>query len=398
MHIPQRNLIKPTEFICLMASIMLLTALAIDIILPTFGAVRHHFGLGPESTATAQLVTFFFLGQIGQIFFGVLSDRYGRLPVLRVGFLLYIGGCITTVMAPGLAWLLVARFIMGLGAGALFVSAIACVRDRFQGSEMARIMSLILTIFLTVPIVAPLLGSAILLVGPWQVVFLTPASFAIVFFIWSFRLSESLSEADRQPLALASLIQSIRRVWSNRIFVRYTAITTILFAGFSSYIGSSERMVGTIYGRPGLFVFIFASVGIIMALFTFLNAKLVARFGARRTVRSLLTVYWILASILLGLTILLKGPVNMFIFFGLIALLQGINVAAEPNSSALALEPMGSMAGMAASIYGTSYLVVGALGGSFIDRLLVNSVTPLPVAYFMGGLAAMLLVRTAPKR
>ncbi|GAB4006829.1 multidrug effflux MFS transporter [Spirosoma migulaei] len=381
-----------------MASIMLLTALAIDIILPTFGAVRHHFGLGPESTATAQLVTFFFLGQIGQIFFGVLSDRYGRLPVLRVGFLLYIGGCITTVMASGLAWLLVARFIMGLGAGALFVSAIACVRDRFQGSEMARIMSLILTIFLTVPIVAPLLGSAILLVGPWQVVFLTPASFAIVFFIWSFRLSESLSEADRQPLALASLIQSMRRVWSNRIFVRYTAITTILFAGFSSYIGSSERMVGTIYGRPGLFVFIFASVGIIMAFFTFLNAKLVARFGARRTVRSLLTVYWILASILLGLTILLKGPVNMFIFFGLIALLQGINVAAEPNSSALALEPMGSMAGMAASIYGTSYLVVGALGGSFIDRLLVNSITPLPVAYFMGGLAAMLLVRTAPKR
>jgi DHA1 family bicyclomycin/chloramphenicol resistance-like MFS transporter len=373
---------------------MLLTALAIDIMLPTFAAVRRHFGLGPQSTATAQLVTFFFLGQFGQLFCGPLADRYGRLPILRTGFLLYIGGCVATVLVPSLSWLLIARFVTGLGASALFVGAIASVRDRFEGNQMARIMSLVLTIFLTVPIIAPLLGVAILEVASWQAVFLTPPFFAVVFFVWSLRLSESVPAVDQSPSGIKSLIQSLRLVYSNRVFVRYSAITTILFGAFSSYIGSSERMVGTLYGRPSLFVFIFASIGLTMTIFTFLNARLVARIGAKRTVRMLLSLYLVVASLLLGLTLFLKEPPGLFIFFAFVALLQGINVAVEPNSSALALEPMGARAGMAASIYGTSYLVAGSLMGSLIDRLLVDSVVPLTVAYFVGGLVAVVLVRS----
>jgi MFS transporter, DHA1 family, multidrug resistance protein len=88
----------------------------------------------------------------------------------------------------------------------------------------------------------------------------------------------------------------------------------------------------------------------------------------------------------------MQGAPNIFIFFAFTALLGGINVAAEPNSGALALEPLGSVAGMAAAIYGTSFLVVGAIIGSFIDRLLVDSVTPLSAAYFIAGLAAIVLV------
>jgi DHA1 family bicyclomycin/chloramphenicol resistance-like MFS transporter len=181
-------------------------------------------------------------------------------------------------------------------------------------------------------------------------------------------------------------------VGGNPIFVRYTAITTILFSAFSSYIGSSERIVGEIYGRPELFVWIFAGVGLTMAVFTFLNSQLVGRFGARKAVRGMLTVYWILASILLGLTMVQQGMPNIFIFFAFLALLQGINVATEPNSTSLALEPMGSVAGMASAMAGTSVLVIGSIIGSFIDRLLVDSVAPLSTAYFIAGLAAVILV------
>jgi len=165
-----------------------------------------------------------------------------------------------------------------------------------------------------------------------------------------------------------------------------------MFAAFSSYISSSEHMISEIFKRPELFAWIFAAVGATMALFTFLNAQFVKRFGAQRTIRTLLVVYLVLAGIVLLLTLALHGLPNIFVFFAIIALLQGIYVAAEPNSSALALEPMGATAGMAAAIYGTSFFVVGSFLGSFIDRQLVNSVTPLAVGYVIAGLFALVLV------
>jgi DHA1 family bicyclomycin/chloramphenicol resistance-like MFS transporter len=383
--------IKPVELIALMASIMALTALAIDIMLPAFDDLRGHLGLGQDSTATAQIVTFFFLGQIGQIIYGPLSDRYGRLPILRAGFGLYIGGCIAAALLPSLGWILAARFVVGLGAAAMSVGAVASVRDRFEGDQMARIMSLIFTIFLIVPVVAPFLGAIILSVTSWQIVFLTPALMAVAVFMWSFRLNETLPPERRLKLDLSNLVRSTRRVGGNPVFVRYTAITTILFSTFISYIGSSERIIGEIYGRPELFVLMFAGGGIMMAIFTFLNSKLVERFGARRAVRGLLMAYLILASLLLSLFGLGDGP-NVYLFFAIVALLQGINVAAHPNSNALALEPLGSAAGTAAAIYGASFLVIGATLGSFIDRLLVDSVIPLAVGYFIVGLIAVGLV------
>jgi len=392
MRLQRANEIKPAEFIALVASIMLLTALAIDIMLPAFDAVRQHFGLGQDSTATAQIVTFFFLGQIGQLVFGPLSDRYGRLAVLRTGFALYISGCIATALLPEFSWILAARFVVGMGAAAMTVSAVASVRDRFAGDQMARTMSLILTIFLGVPIVAPLVGSAILSLSSWQVVFLTPALIAVAVFAWSFRLRESLPPERRVKLDAPTLIRSVRLVGGNANFVRYTAITTILFSAFSSYIGSSERMISEIYGRPELFVWIFAGIGITMAVFTFLNSQFVGRFGARRTVRGLLTAYLILASLLFGLTVVQNGTPNIYVFFAVVALLQGINVAASPNSSALALEPLGSTAGMAAAINGTAFFVIGSILGSFIDRLLIDSVTPLAAGYLTAGLIAVVLV------
>ncbi len=376
------------EFIALIACIMLLTALGIDIMLPTFATIREHFGLPEASTQTAQIVTFFFMGQLGQFVFGPLSDRYGRIVILRSGFALYIIGGLMAVFAPVFSYILAARFIAGIGAAALMVSAIACVRDRFAGNQMARTMSLVLTIFLIIPVVAPVTGVFILAASNWQVVFLTPVVAAVVVFLWSLRLPESLPIHKRQALQLPVLWQSARTIMNNRAFVRYTAVTTILFGAFSSYVGSSERIIGKLYGQPSLFMWIFGCIGLAMALFTLVNSFLVKRFGARTTLRRLLISYLILASALLGTTLLYDGKPGIFVLFALIGLLQSINVAIEPNSSALALEPLGEQAGMAAAIYGTSYLVLGAIVGSLIDHLLADSIQPLAIAYFLGGLLA----------
>lgn len=383
---------KSAEFIALSACTMTLTALGIDIMLPVFGELREHFGLRPESTAPSQIIAFFFMGQIAQIIFGVLSDRFGRLAILRVGFPLYIIGGIAAAFAPNLGLMFAARFVAGMGASAVFMITIAGVRDRFIGDQMARIMSLIFTIFLFTPVVAPFLGLAILSVSSWQMVFLTPPLFAVIVFLWSLRMEESLPREQRLSLHWISIGQSFQKVISNRIFLRYTGITTILFTALSSYVASSEHIVGEIYHRPELFAWIFAGIGMMMALCTLLNSRLSSRYGARRTIRWLLLLYTVVAGLLLLFTYSFGDPPGMLLFFIAVALLMAINLAVEPNSSALALEPMGNMAGMASSVYGTSFFFIGASLGSVISHLLVHGVFPLVLSFFVIGLITVLLV------
>ncbi len=383
---------KSAEFIALSASTMMLTALGIDIMLPVLGVVRAHFGLRPESTATAQIIGFFFMGQVAQLIFGVLSDRFGRLPILRVGFPLYIIGGLAATFAPTLGLMFAARFVAGMGASAVFMTTIAGVRDRFVGDQMARTMSLIFTIFLFTPILAPFLGLAILSVSSWQMVFLTPPLFAVIIFVWSLRLEESHPREQRSALNWISIGQSIRKVIGNRVFLRYTGITTVLFTALSSYVSSSEHIVGEIYGKPKLFAWIFAGIGLVMSVCTFMNSYFSSRFGARRTIRGLLLIYAVVGGLLLLYTFRYNDPPGMLLFFVAIALLMGINIAVEPNSSALALEPMGNMAGVAASVYGTFFFFIGASLGSVISHFMVKGVFPLVLSFFVIGLVAVLLV------
>jgi DHA1 family bicyclomycin/chloramphenicol resistance-like MFS transporter len=272
------------------------------------------------------------------------------------------------------------------------MTTIAGVRDRFIGDQMARIMSLIFTIFLFTPVLAPFLGLAILSVSSWQMVFLTPPLFAVIVFLWSLRLEESLPREQRTALNWISIGQSIRKVLSNRIFLRYTGVTTILFTALSSYVASSEYIVGEIYGRPELFAWIFAGIGLTMALCTLMNSRLSSRYGARRTIRWLIIIYTIAGGLLLLFTFIFGDPPGMRLFFIAVALLMAINLAVEPNSSALAMEPMGNMAGMASAVYGTSFFFIGASLGSVISHLMVHGVLPLVLSFFVIGLTTVLLV------
>jgi DHA1 family bicyclomycin/chloramphenicol resistance-like MFS transporter len=385
---------KPAEFIALSASTMMLTALGIDIMLPVFGELRRHFGLRHDSTATAQIIGFFFMGQIAQIIFGALSDRFGRLSILRIGFPLYIISGIAATLAPSLVFMYIARFLAGMGASAVFMTTIAGVRDRFVGDEMARVMSLVFTIFLFTPVIAPFLGLAILSVSSWQMVFLTPPLFAVFVFLWSLRLEESLPREKRNALNWSAITQSIRKTIGNRVFLRYTTVTTLLFTALSSYVSSSEHIVGEIYDRPELFAWIFAGIGLGMACCTLVNSRLSSRYGARRSIRGLLIVYTTVAAFLLLYALMFGDPPAMVVFFIAVGIMMAINLAVEPNSSALALEPMGEMAGIASAVYGTFFFFFGASLGSLISNLMVKGVFPLVLSFFIIGLIALCLVFT----
>ncbi len=386
------------EFIALSASMMILTALGIDIMLPTFGDVRREFHLSPDSTETSLIIASFFLGQVAQIGFGTVSDSWGRLVILRIGFPLYIAGGLAGALAPDLPTICVARFVQGMGAAALFMITIACVRDRFSGDEMARTMSLVLTIFLFTPIVAPFLGAGLLAVSSWRVVFLVPPIFAIGVFVWSLRLEESLPPERRRPLDAGGVARAVRHVLGNATFLRYVGVTTVVFSVFSSYLASSERIIGEIYGKPEQFAWIFAGTGALQSVSTFVNSRLVRRFGARRSLRALLLLYSAVAGAL-TLVILWRGdPPNMVIFVAGIVTLVALVPTIEPNSSALALEPLGTMAGTSAAIYGTTFFFVGSLAGTFVSRLLVNSVAPLAIGHAIAGVVALTLAFTDRRR
>jgi DHA1 family bicyclomycin/chloramphenicol resistance-like MFS transporter len=171
-----------------------------------------------------------------------------------------------------------------------------------------------------------------------------------------------------------------------------------LFAALSSYVASSEHIIGEIYGKPKLFAWIFAGIGLGMACCTLLNSRLSSRYGARRTIKGLLFIYTIVASLLLLYTLISGNLPGMLLFFVAIGLLMAINLAVEPNSSALALEPLGKMAGIASSIYGTSFFFIGSSLGSVISLLMTNGVFPLVLSFFVIGLIAVLLVVSDRRR
>jgi len=379
------------EFISLSASTMMLTALGIDVMLPAFAGLRVHFGLQDNPGATAQIVSFFFLGQIAQLLFGVLSDRVGRLVILRTGFPLYIAGGVVAAFAPTFEIMLIARFVAGVGASAVFMTTIAGIRDRYAGDEMARILSLVFTIFLFTPVLAPFLGMFLLKIASWQAVFLSAPVFAVIVFCWSFRLEESLSKQNRTALKWSTVKASLQAVLTNRTFLRYTAVTTLLFTGLSSWVGSSERIVGEFYQRPDLFPWVFGGIGLFMAGCALMNSRLSVCLGAQKVIRILLIVYTAVALLLLISTCWLGDPPPMVLFFIAVAALLGINLAVEPNSSALALEPMGDKAGVASSVYGTLFFAVGAAAGAVVSGQLKHGLIALIVAFLLIGLAATLL-------
>lgn len=389
----QNEKMSQREFIGFSACSMMLTALGIDIMLPVFGEVRNYFSLEEGSPATALIIVFFFLGQTAQIIFGTLSDRYGRLIILRIGFILYIVGGIIATYAPTLEIIYVFRFIAGVGASAVFMTTIAGVRDRFVGTEMARILSLIFTIFLFTPVVAPFLGLGILSVSSWRMVFLTPPLFGILVFIWSKRLHESWPVENRVELSFTQITNSIRDIFKNRTFVRYTTVTTLLFSGLSTYVANSERIVSETYGRPELFAWIFAAIGLLMSSAALMNSRFALKFGTKKAIRYLIIVYTFVAGALVIISLLQGDPPSMIIFFSCVGFLMAINLAIEPNSSSLALESLGNVAGTASAVYGTCFFFVGSMIGLLISYFLSFGLMVMMVSYFGIGILGFILVQ-----
>lgn len=378
--------------------IMALAALGIDMMLPALDDMREHFGLAPESTRVAQVVTVFLMGlALAQYFYGPLADRFGRKPILYAGLLLYGIGALGAALAPSLELVLLSRFLWGVGAGAPRVVSVSIVRDVYTGDEMAKAMSYILAIFIMVPVLAPSVGAGLIAIFPWQAVFIAGALMAAVVALWARLLPETLDPVNQRPLDRSAVFAATREVLSNRQTLGYTLARTLTFGAFSSYLASSERIFGEIYDRPDQFPFIFGGIAAVMGLAMLTNGNLVDRIGTRRIVHVFLIAYAIGGFVFWGVVSAAEGRPSFGTFVIGLAVIAFIHALLIPNFNTIAMWPMGHIAGTASAIIGTMSVAGGALIGAFIDRQYTDSVTPLVVAFAVLGVLALATVTWAER-
>ena len=374
----------------LLASIMATTALGIDLMLPAFADIRESFGLAPDSTAVAGIVTAYFMGlAVAQIFWGLIADRFGRRATLYGGLLLYATGAVASALAPSIAVLYGARFVWGLGAAGPRVMALAVVRDRYEGEEMARMMSFIMAIFVIVPIIAPSLGAAILAIASWEWVFAFGAIYAGMVALWARRLPETLREEHRLELEFGRVMRAVRFVVTNRQTLGYTVVLTLLFGIFSSWLASSEIIFGEVYDRADLFPLIFGGIAGVMGAAMLVNGMVVRRVGVRRLVHGATLGFIANAIALVVVAQMTGGTPSLGVFVALMSTQLLFYSLMFPNINTVAMDPMGSAAGMAAAVIGVISIAGGAMIGSTIDRMFNGTVLPISVGFLAAGIASL---------
>jgi MFS transporter, DHA1 family, multidrug resistance protein len=384
------------EFIALIAGLMALNALAIDIMLPALPYMGEALGISHENERQFVVGVYMFGFGFAQLAFGPLTDRFGRRGPLLVGLVIYLACAFAATFAPNFTVLLVLRFIQGLGAAGTRVIATAVVRDRYSGREMAEIMSLTFMVFMAIPILAPGIGQVILLAGPWQYIFLFMTALATMITVWAyFRLPESLAPENRRPLSVASVIDGFRIVVTNRQALFYGLAGTFLFGAMFGFISASQQIFVELYGLGPYFPVAFAVMAGAIAVAQFINSRVVKTFGMRRISHTAILIYLSFALVWLGLA--LMGPVPFPLFFGLFIVIQWMFGWAASNMNSLSMEPLGRVAGTAASVFGFTQTVGGALIGTYIGQHYDGTLVPNALGYAVMGVLVLVCVLVAEK-
>lgn len=374
------------EFVCLTASLMALTALAIDIMLPALPDIASFFGVQSENDRQLIVILYMAGFAVGQIFFGPLSDHFGRKPTLMVGLGIFIAGTVGALWSQSFDALLIARLVQGLGASAPRIIAIAVIRDLYVGRQMARVMSFTMMVFITVPVLAPSVGQALTHVGNWHWIFFVLLVMASAAALWA---SVRLPETARPALGIErpmTLSQSLATALFDPVTVGYAAAGGFMFGSLLAYVASAQQVFVEVFGIGDVFPIVFGAIALAIAAASFVNARLVGRLGMRRVSHSALLASIAVSALLAGATAF--GAVGFTAF----ALAVGINFflfgLIAPNFNAIAMEPQGHNAGMASSVVGALGTAIGALAGGVVAHAFDGSVLPIAVGFAICSLLA----------
>jgi len=383
--------LKMLEFVALMAAMMAIPALSIDLMLPALPEIGSDLHVGNPNDRQA-IILFFFLGLSGgSLFYGPLSDRYGRRVILIGAMALLLAATVICAVASSFPIMLGARLIAGFCGAACRVTVVSIVRDCFQGDAMARIISLIMSIFMIVPILAPSFGQIILLFAPWRWIFGILAILICLIGIWlSWRLPETLDPDNRTSIGPRDLLATFMRIVTNRNSIGHMVASGFMFGGLTGFLVSVQQIFFDVFHMPDIFPFAFAGIAVWMAIGSLFNSSLVERFGARRMSQSAVLVL-ILLSIIHSLFIV-TGAENVVVFMILQSLTSACFSFAGSNFSAISLEPFSKGAGLASSLQASLTTLMGAVLGGFIGAQFNGTVLPMALGFLGFGMMSMFVI------
>lgn len=367
----------------MVAALMSLNAMAIDIMLPALSNISEYYSL--ERANDQQLVIFAYIAGFGapQLIFGPISDRFGRKGLLSICLIGYAIAGLACIMTNSFMTLLIARFIQGIFASGVRVIAVSIVRDLLAGRAMARIMSLVMTVFMVVPILAPTIGAGVMLIAPWQWTFGVLSLAAVLNLLWiQVRLPETLRAEDRQPLNPQQTGKAYWQVLTTRITCGYMCASGVIFGALFAFVAASEQIFTDVFGQHETFALWFAGVAGSLAAANFLNSRIVEKYGMRRISHSVLILFIVLA--LANVITLSTVGEKLWLFYPLFCLTFGCFGMLGANFTALAMEPQGKIAGTASAAYGFASTTVASLIGYMVAGQFDGTVAP-----FMWGFVAL---------
>tara|TARA_R110002049_G_scaffold23545_10_gene83703 strand:+ start:89501 stop:90706 length:1206 start_codon:yes stop_codon:yes gene_type:complete len=382
------------EFVALVAMMFATIAFSIDAMLPALPEIAAE--LSPELAHRAPLIlTAFVFGMgVGTFVSGPLSDAFGRRNVVFAGAALYIVAAFVAWLSRSLEVMLLARVVQGLGASGPRVVAVAIVRDLYSGREMARIVSIVMMVFALVPAIAPALGAGIIVLAGWRAIFLAFMLFSAVVMLWmAFRLPETLPPQDRRPLRLRLMVGAVREMFAHPSVRLSILVQSLAMAMLFTMLMLVQPIYDTVYGRGDSFPFWFGGIAVVSASASLINALLVVRYGMRRLISITLFGQIILSAMMFGFDLgALPDPYGFaaFVVFQTCLFFQvGLTLG---NLNAIAMEPMGHIAGMAASVIGSVSTVLAALIASPVGLMFDGTVAPLALAILVMAAVAFALM------
>jgi DHA1 family bicyclomycin/chloramphenicol resistance-like MFS transporter len=387
------------EFVVLMALMIALTALSIDAMLPALPEIGKD--LGVQRVNDPQLIiSLLILGMaFGQLIYGPLSDSTGRKPPIYVGLGLYMIGCLMAVFATSFSVMLAGRVLQGIGVAGPRVVTVALVRDQYEGRAMARVMSIVMAVFILVPVIAPAFGQGILIVAGWRAIFGAFLVLALITLIWfANRQPETLAPNRRIRFSLKRVAMAIGEICHNRIALGYTIAIGFIFGAFIGYLNSAQQVFQEQYGLGKLFPLYFAVLALSIGSASYLNSRLVMRYGMRaltswslKILSGLSIGFFTIAYVLGGNPSLWALMTYFMVSFFCIGILFG-------NLNALAMEPLGHIAGAGAAVVGSLSTFISVLLGILIGQSYNGTILPLVGGFALLSAASMAAMRWAEYR
>lgn len=386
------------EFIALMASLMSIVALSIDALLPALPEIGGHLGV-VNTNDNQLLITMIFLGLgFGQLIFGPLSDSFGRKPIVYIGFVLFIVASIICVSTKSFEIMIVGRVLQGIGLSSPRSIALSMIRDLFSGDYMAKVMSIIVMFFILVPVVAPALGQWIIQIFNWQSVFYFNLIFGIGIMIWFWRRQpETLPKEKRIKFSSHLFIDGVKEFLKYKEAVAFTFVSGFITGSFMVYLSTSQQIFQEQYDLAELFPYIFASLAISVGLATYLNSRFVEKFGMWQMAYAAAIAYSVVSILYVILFHSGNNPsISVLLsFFALQFFAVGFLFG---NLRAIAMQPLGHIAGIGAAINGFVSTVLAVPIANYIGSFVSTSVLPLFIGFSVFGVLSVFVFLIMRKR